>query len=410
MALKEMTVRNAKPREKAYKLSDEKGLYLFIKPNGSKAWRLKYRILGKEKTLSIGLYPDVSLSDARNARDNARKQLADKIDPGLAKQVSKRSAKEAAENSFEMIAREWYTRFSTKWSPSHGERILRRLEKDIFPWLGKRPIAEITAPELLSVLRRMESRGAIETAHRASQNCGQVFRYAIATGRAERDPSNDLKGAIPPAKKKHHASIIKPSAIGELLRAIEGYQGHFVTKCALRLAPLVFVRPGELRHAEWNEFNLATGEWRIPAEKMKMRVMHIVPLSKQAIEILREIRALTGEGKYVFPSVRSSKRAMSENTVLAALRRLGYTSDEMTGHGFRSMASTLLNEQGWNPDAIERQLAHGERNTVRAAYNYAEYLPERKKMMQQWADYLDGLRVNGTVISLTKRASQSDAL
>lgn len=405
MPLKDVTIKNAKPRDKAYKLADEKGLYLYIKPNGSKAWRLKYRFLGKEKTLSIGLYPDVGLSEARNARDNARKQLADKIDPGLAKQVSKRSAKEASENSFEVIALEWYTKFSTKWSPSHGERILRRLEKDIFPWLGKRPIAEITAPELLSVLRRMESRGAIETAHRASQNCGQVFRYAIATGRAERDPSHDLKGAIPPAKKKHHASIIKPSAIGELLRAIDGYQGHFITKCALRLAPLVFVRPGELRHAEWNEFNLATGEWRIPAEKMKMRVTHIVPLSTQAIAIIRELRALTGDGKYLFPSVRSSKRAMSENTVLAALRRLGYTSDEMTGHGFRSMASTLLNEQGWNPDAIERQLAHGERNTVRAAYNYAEYLPERKKMMQQWADYLDSLRVNGTVISLTKRAS-----
>jgi len=398
MALKDVNVKNAKPREKAYKLADEKGLYLYIKPNGSKAWRLKYRFLGKEKTLSIGLYPDVSLSDARNARDNARKQLADKIDPGLAKQVSKRSAREAAENSFEVIAREWFIKYSSKWSPSHGEKILRRLEKDIFPWIGKRPIAEITAPELLSVLRRMENRGAIETAHRASQNCGQVFRYAIATGRAERDPSADLKGAIPPAKKKHHASIIKPGAIGELLRAIDGYQGHFVTQCALRLAPLVFVRPGELRHAEWSEFNLAIGEWRIPAEKMKMRIMHIVPLSKQAIEILRELRSLTGDGKYLFPSVRGSKRPMSENTVLGALRRLGYTGNEMTGHGFRSMASTLLNEQGWNPDAIERQLAHGERNTVRAAYNYAEYLPERKKMMQEWADYLGELTANNKII------------
>jgi integrase len=404
MALKDITIKNAKARDKAYKLADEKGLYLFIKPNGSKAWRLKYRFLGKEKTLSIGLYPDVGLSDARNARDNARKQLADKIDPGLAKQVSKRSSKEAAENSFETIAREWYTKFSSKWSSSHGERILRRLEKDIFPWIGKRPISEIIAPELLNVLRRMESRGAIETAHRASQNCGQIFRYAIATGRAERDPSHDLKGAIPPAKKKHHASIIKPSAIGELLRAIDGYQGHFVTKCALRLAPLVFVRPGELRHAEWDEIKLEEATWRIPAEKMKMRVQHIVPLSKQAIKILREIRVLTGDGKYVFPSVRSPKRAMSENTVLAALRRLGYTSDEMTGHGFRSMASTLLNEQGWNPDAIERQLAHGERNTVRAAYNYAEYLPERKKMMQQWADYLDGLKTGGEIIQIRQRA------
>ncbi len=397
-----MTIRNAKPRDKAYKLTDEKGLYVFIKPNGSKAWRLKYRFLGKEKTLSIGLYPEVTLAEAREARDNARKKLANQIDPGLAKQISKRNAREAAENSFETIAREWYVKFSTKWSPSHGERILKRLEKDIFPWIGQVPISEITAPELLAALRRMESRGAVETAHRAHQNCGQIFRYAIATGRAERDTSNDLKGAIPPAKKKHHASITNPNGIGELLRAIDGYQGQTITKCALRLAPLVFVRPGELRHAEWSEFNLTNAEWRIPAEKMKMRVMHIVPLSKQAIAILQELRPLTGNGKYLFPSVRSSKRPMSENTVLGALRRLGYTSDEMTGHGFRSMASTLLNEQGWNPDAIERQLAHGERNTVRAAYNYAEYLPERKKMMQRWADYLDKLRNQNAIVSLFK--------
>ena len=399
MPLTDVKVKSAKPRDKAYKLTDEKGLYLYIKPNGSKAWRLKYRILGKEKTLSIGLYPDVLLSDARDARDDARKKLKDKIDPGLAKQLRKRIAIEASENSFELIAREWHTKFSSKWSPSHGERILRRLEKDIFPWLGKRPISDIAASELLAVLRRMESRGAIETAHRAHQNCGQVFRYAVATGRAERDPSNDLKGAIPPAKKKHHASITNTNAIGELLRAINGYQGTFVTKCALRLAPLFFVRPGELRHAEWSELNLAKAEWRIPAEKMKMRVTHIVPLSTQAIAILRELRALTGDGKYLFPSVRSAQRPMSENTVLGALRRLGYTGDEMTGHGFRSMASTLLNEQGWNPDAIERQLAHGERNTVRAAYNYAEYLPERKKMMQHWADYLDQLTANVKIIN-----------
>ncbi len=404
MPLKDVTCRNAKPKEKAYKLSDEKGLYLFIKPNGSKLWHLKYRFLGKEKILSIGIYPDVSLSDARNARDKARKLLADNIDPGLAKQVAKRSAKEAAENSFEMIAREWYLKFASKWTPSHGERILRRLEKDVFPWIGKRPITEITAPELLTVLRRIENRGAIETAHRAHQNCGQIFRYAVATGYAERDPSNDLKGAIPPTKQKHHASIINPSAIGELLRAIDGYQGQFITKCALRLAPLVFVRPGELRHAEWTEINFTAKEWRIPAEKMKMRVMHIVPLSKQAIEILQELKALTGNGKYLFPGVRSINRPMSENTVLGALRRLGYTSNEMTGHGFRSMASTLLNEQGWKPDGIERQLAHGERNKVRAAYNYAEYLPERKKMMQHWADYLDKLKKGAEIIVLKQFA------
>ena len=391
MPLKDVTIRSVKPKERAYKLADEKGLFLFVKPNGSKSWRFKYRFAGKEKLLSIGLYPEVSLAYARDARDKARKLLIEKIDPALTKQASKRAAKLTAENSFESIAREWFIKHSSKWTPSHGERIIRRLEKDIFPWLGRRPIIEMTAEELLNTLRRIESRGAIETAHRAHQNCGQVFRYAIATGRAEQDVTLGLRGALPPAKKRHHASIIKPQAIGELLRAISDYQGYFVTKCALRLAPLVFVRPGELRKAEWSEFNFEASEWRIPAEKMKMRVTHIVPLSTQAISILKELRPLTGDGKYVFPSIRSLKRPMSENTVLAALRRLGYDKAEMTGHGFRSMAATLLNEQGWNRDAIERQLAHAERNNVRAAYNYAEYLSERRKMMQHWADYLDKL-------------------
>jgi len=391
MPLKDVTIRSVKPKERAYKLADEKGLFLFVKPNGSKSWRFKYRFAGKEKLLSIGLYPEVSLAYARDVRDKARKLLIEKIDPALTKQASKRAAKLTAENSFESIAREWYIKHSSKWTPSHGERIIRRLEKDIFPWLGRRPIIEMTAEELLNTLRRIESRGAIETAHRAHQNCGQVFRYAIATGRAEQDVTLGLRGALPPAKKRHHASIIKPQAIGELLRAISDYQGYFVTKCALRLAPLVFVRPGELRKAEWSEFNFEASEWRIPAEKMKMRVTHIVPLSTQTISILEELRPLTGDGKYVFPSIRSPKRPMSENTVLAALRRLGYSKAEMTGHGFRSMAATLLNEQGWNRDAIERQLAHAERNNVRAAYNYAEYLPERRKMMQHWADYLDEL-------------------
>ena len=273
----------------------------------------------------------------------------------------------------------------------HTARILHRLEKDIFPWLGSHLINEITAPELLIVLRRVEHRGAIETAHRLCQTCGQVFRYAIATGCADRDISADLRGAIPPIKKRHYASITDPKAIGGLLRAIKSYNGHLVTRCALQLAPLTFVRAGELRKAEWSEFNFEIAEWRIAAHKMKMRATHIVPLSAQAISVLREIRALTGEGKYVFPCLRSPNRPMSENTILAALRRLGYAKDEMTGHGFRSMASTLLNEQGWNRDAIERQLSHSERNQIRAAYNYAEYLSERRKMMQHWADYLDQL-------------------
>lgn len=394
MPLNDVKIRAAKPKEKAYKLADEKGLFLLITSSGSKSWRFKYRIAGKEKLLSIGLYPDVNLAAAREARDKARKLLVEGVDPGIAKQVSKRSAKQSIENSFEAIAREWYAKYSNQWTADHGERILRRLERDIFPWLGRRPISEVTAPELLTTLRRIESRGAVETAHRAHQNCAQVFRYAIATGRAERDPSSDLRGALPPTRQKHHASITDPKAIGELLRAMDNYQGSFVTKCALRLAPLVFVRPGELRRAEWSEFNLEAAEWRIPAEKMKMRVTHIVPLSTQAVAILRELHSYTGDGQYVFPGVRSNKRPMSENTIIAALRRLGYEKDEMTGHGFRSMASTILNEQGWHRDAIERQLAHSERNSVRAAYNYAEHIPERKKMMQSWADYLDGLKEN----------------
>lgn len=394
MALTVIQVKNAKPREKAYKLADEKGLYLLVNPNGSKLWKLKYRFAGIEKKLSLGAYPEVSLATARDTREEAKKQLINNIDPGILKNSIKRSKKLSAENSFEAIAREWHAKFTPKWTKEHGERILIRLEQNIFPWIGRRPIMEVTAPELLSALRRVEDRGAIETAHRILQICGQVFRYGIATGRAERNLSADLAGALAPVKKKHHASITDPIEVGKLLRTINGYEGFFVTKCALQLAPLFFVRPGELRHAEWEEFDFEKAEWRIPAEKMKMREQHIVPLCTQAINILQELKAYTGESKYVFPGVRTTKRPMSENTVLGALRRLGYTSDEMTGHGFRSMASTLLNEQGWNRDAIERQLAHTERNNIRAAYNHAEYLPERRKMMQWWADYLDELCTN----------------
>lgn len=392
MALTVVQVKNAKPREKAYKMADERGLYLLINPNGSKLWKLKYRFTGIEKKLSLGKFPDVTLSDAREARDKARKELANNIDPGILKNSIKRSKQLATENSFEAIAREWHAKFTPKWTKEHGSRILIRLEQNIFPWIGRRPITEVTAPELLSALHRVELRGAHETAHRILQICSQVFRYSIATGRAERNLATDLVGALAPVKKKHHASITDPVEVGKLLRTINGYEGFFVTKCALQLAPLFFVRPGELRHAEWSEFDFENAEWRIPAEKMKMREQHIVPLCSQAITILRELKAFTGEGKYVFPSVRTTKRPMSENTVLGALRRLGYTTDEMTGHGFRSLASTLLNENGWNRDAIERQLAHAERNNIRAAYNYAEYLPERRKMMQWWADYLEKLQ------------------
>jgi integrase len=378
-------------KSQTYKLSDEKGLFLLINANGAKYWRFKYYFAGKEKLLALGVYPEVKLAEARDKRDQARKLLAEQIDPSFAKKITKQNLLLAAENSFEAIATEWHIKFLTTWTEDHAKRIMTRLKGDIFSWLGKRLIAEITAPELLSALRRVEKRGSVDTAHRIMQNCGQIFRYAIATGRAQRDITTDLRGALPPAKKGHLATIVDPKEIGKLLRAFEDYEGYFVTRCALRLAPLVFVRPGELRKAEWSEINFETAEWRISAPKMKMRELHIVPLSKQALAILEELKPLTGGGRYIFPGVNNPNRPMSNNTVTGALRRLGYTSDEMTGHGFRSMASTLLNEQGWNRDAIQRQLAHGERNRIRAAYNYAEYLPERKKMMQHWSDYLQGL-------------------
>ncbi len=400
MALTDPAIRNAKPGNKPRRLFDSGGLYVEVSPSGGKWWRLKYRSNGKEKRLSLGVYPRVGLKEARQRRDSARKLLADGIDPGVARKTSKTASAEAGSNSFEAVAREWFAKFSPNWTPDHADRIIRRFERDMFPWIGGRPIGEVTAPELLAALRRIEGRGAVETAHRVMQNCSQVFRYAVATGRAERDPSGDLRGALPPVKAKHFASLTDPKVIGELLRAVNGYQGSFITQCALKLAPLVFVRPGELRKAEWSEFDLDAAEWRIPAARMKMKAQHIVPLSAQAVAILRELRPLTGRGRYVFPGVRTKDRPMSENTINAALRRLGYTTDQMTGHGFRSMASTLLNEQGWHRDAIERQLAHAERNAVRAAYNYAEHLPERRKMMQAWADYLDGLKTGADVVAI----------
>ncbi|MHB1926157.1 MAG: tyrosine-type recombinase/integrase [Leptospirillum sp.] len=401
MALTDATIRNAKPGEKARKLTDGDGLYIFMTLTGSRLWRYDYRFDGKRKTLSIGAYPGVTLREAREKRDGIRKMIRAGIDPSQAKKAQKDSASGA--DSFESLAREWFSKFSPTWTPSHGERILRRLERDIFPWIGKRPIAEVKAPELLTVLRRIEERGAVETAHRASQNCGQVFRYAVATGRAERDPTGDLRGAIPPTKQTHHASITDPREIGALLRAIDAYEGGLIVRCALRLAPLVFVRPGELRKAQWSEINWDKSEWVIPAERMKMREKHIVPLSRQSLEILRELQPLTGDGKYLFPSPRTSDRPMSDNAILSALRRMGYTGDQMTGHGFRSMASTLLNEQGWHRDAIERQLAHAERDSIRAAYNYAEHMPERRRMMQSWADYLGELRKGGEIIPFMKK-------
>jgi integrase len=390
MPLTVTAVRAAKPQDKTYRLTDEKGLRLDVSPSGGKYWRFKYRFLGKEKLLALGVFPAVSLVDARDARDDARKLLAKGIDPGEQKKAVKRAALVAAANSFEAVALEWLDKNKVKWTARYTTVVENRIRGDLFPALGKRPIAQITAPELLPVLRKMEARGVRETTHRARQDCSHIFRYAIATGRAERDIAADVKGALKPIVTKHHPSITDPDGIGALMRAIEGYEGAIVTKSALMLAPLVFVRPGELRRAEWEEFDLDGAEWRIPAAKMKMRDPHIVPLSTQAVTILRALAPVTGPRGYLFPGVRGRGRCMSENTINAALRRLGYTSDEMTGHGFRSMASTMLNEQGYNRDAIERQLAHSERNGVRAAYNYAEFLPERRLMMQAWATWLDG--------------------
>ena len=399
MPLTDTMVRNAKPGQKAIRLKDDRGLYLEVTPAGGKLWRLRYWLNSRENRISLGVYPDVSLKDARERRDEARKLIANGVDPSKARQEEKAEA--AAEAlTFEHVAREWYERFKPKWSPSHSLDVIQRLEKNVFPSLGPKSIRDIAAPELLAAVRLIEGRGAVESARRILQMCGQIFRYAIATGQADRDIAADLRGSLPPAREKHHASITDPKAVAQLMRAIDGYQGAFMVLCALRLAPLVFVRPGELRHAEWSEIDLDGAEWRIPAPKMKMKEQHIVPLSRQAVAILRELHPLTGAGRYVFPSVRTSARAMSENTVLAALRRLGYTKDEMTGHGFRSMASTLLNELGWNRDAIERQLAHAERNAVRAAYNFAEHLPERRRMMQAWADYLDKLKAGAKVTPL----------
>lgn len=306
-------------------------------------------------------------------------------------------------DSFEYVAREWHSKFKAKWTDDHAGRLLARLENDVFPYIGNRPIDQIDALELLGVMQRMESRGVIDTTHRALQNCGQIFRYGVLTRRCSRDPSGDLRGALTPVKKKHHASITNPKQIAELLRAIDDYQGTFASKCALKLSAFTFCRPGEIRHAEWIEIDISAKQWRIPAEKMKMRQQHIVPLAEQTIELLSRLHEVTGDGKYLFPSERSASRPMSENTVNAALRRMGYSKEEMTAHGFRSMASTRLNEMHFNRDHIERQLAHSEANDVRAAYNHAEYLPERTKMMQSWADYLDGLKAGAQVIPFKKQ-------
>lgn len=404
--LTDTEIRKAKPTEKPQKISDGGGLFLLVTPQGGKLWRLAYRFAGKQKTLAIGEYPAIGLADARTKREEAKKQLANGIDPSMAKRAAKAANQEAASNSFEVIAREWHQTHMANKTEDHAKKTLTNLEKDVFPWLGRMPITNIEAPDVLAVVKRIEQRGANEIAKKAKRSIGQVFRYAIATGRAVRNPVPDLQGAFIPTTVKHHAAITDPIQIGALLRACEGYTGHFATRCALRLSFLVMLRPGEVRKAEWLEIDLERAEWRIPSTKMKMREEHIIPLSRQAIAIFEEIKPLTGTSRFVFPSVRSHARPMSENTITGALRRLGYTGEEMTAHGFRGMASTRLNEAHlFHPDAIERQLAHGEQNSVRAAYNRAQYLPERVKMLQWWADYLDSLKEGAAVVPFQRKSA-----
>jgi integrase len=399
MKLSSVAAKSAKPGEKAYKLADGGGLYLEVYPNGSKMWRLKYRRAGgKETRVSLGPYPSVSIAEARAKREELKKQRREGVDPAVERKLDKVRRQHAEANSFEAVGLEWLDKLGNSVTPAYLKRLRRRFERDLFPYIGKRPIADLDTPELLAALQRIERRGAVDTAHRARAECGALFRYAIATGRARHDVSAALRGALTPHQVEHFPSITKPAEIGALLRALDDYQGTPEVRAALQLAPLVFVRPGELRAAEWSEFDLDGAEWKLPAHKMKMRAPHIVPLSSQAVSVLRQLAAFTGRGTLLFPSVRSRHRPMSENTVNAALRRLGYTREQMTGHGFRSMASTLLHEQGWKHEAIERQLAHAERDEVSAAYNYAEFLPERRKMMQAWGDYLDALRADRRVL------------
>jgi integrase len=399
------TLKAIKPGDARHRLSDGAGLYLllFVK-GGAHGWRLDYTFDGRRKTLSLGTYPTTSLSAARQKAEEAKRMVRAGTDPSAARKqqrhamVRRRQIEKLVDaglpvpDSFEAVAREWYAKHSPSWASSHSDKIFRRLERDVFPWIGARPVTEIKPPEVLQVLKRVEARGAIETTHRVQQNCGQVFRYAVAIGLLESDPSRDLRGALPPWRPEHYPTLTDPRKVGQLLRDIDAYEGAFVTRCAMKLSPMLFVRPGELRRAEWGEINLNGAEWRIPANKMKGRVMHIVPLATQAVAVLRELKPLTGPSGWVFPGNRTNGEPMSENTVNAALRRLGYDRATMTAHGFRGMASTMLHEIGWPSDVVERQLSHAERNTVKAAYNHAEHLPERRRMMQAWADHLDQLR------------------
>jgi integrase len=402
--LTDTAVKTAKPAEKQRAMFDGGGLYLLISPNGGKYWRFKYRFEGNEKLLAFGTYPEITLAKARERRDAARRMVAEGIDPGAVRKAQK-EAKSATADTFEVIAREWIAKNSPAWSASHIKTVTSRLERDVYPIIGNRPLAELKPREMLALLQRVEARGVLETASRIKSYSSQIFRYAVATGRAETDPTAPLKGALSKKTEKHHAALTDPKEVAALLRAIDDFNGTFVVKCALQLAPLFFVRPGELHKAEWIEFDLDAAEWNIPAARMKMKTPHLVPLARQAVTILRELHKLTGSGRYVFPCQRTSDRPMSNIAMLAALRRMGFDKEEMTTHGFRAMARTILDEVlGVRPDFIEHQLAHAVRDPLGRAYNRTAHLAERKKMMQLWADYLDGLKKGAKVIPFKKAA------
>ena len=407
LPLTDMEIKKAKPESKQKTLFDGGGLHLLVTPSGGKLWRFKYRHLGKEKLMSFGSYPEVTLEQARKDRLEARKLISQDIDPIEFRRSHKAFKKELIANTFELIAREWHHKFSSagKWSPGHADDILHRLEKDIFPPIGSRPISEMKPKELLNVLENIASRGALDTAHRLRHHCSMIFRYAIVSGRAERDIAADLREALPSVKNRHLAALTQPTDFAPLLRAIDEYQGSFVVKCALQLMSMLFCRPGELRAAEWCEINFQESIWEIPAERMKMKISHLVPLSKQAISVIKALQPYTGEGKYLFPSHRSPLRCMSDNALNAALRRMGFTKEEATAHGFRASARTMLDEKLHFPVVIiEHQLSHSVRDALGTAYNRTSHLPERVEMMQRWSDYLDGLKTIAKIIPLNNAA------
>jgi integrase len=388
MPLTNLQIQSARPSDKPRKLFDGNGLFLLIQPSASKWWRFKYRFNGKEKLLAIGTFPEISLAAARELRDEARAQVARGVDPCELRKIKKNAKAQAAQNTFASVADEWLAKKSSTWSQGHCARVRKSLENNVYPPLGRRPISEIRALDVLAAIRKIESRGAVETAHRVLSNCGQIMRFAVQTGRAQSDPCINLKGALAPVKTKHLSAVTDPSKVGPLLKKLAGYQGTATVRAALKLAPLVFVRPGELRAARWADIDFATQEWRFRVTKTNTDL--IVPLSTQAVDILEELKALNGESKFVFPGARTIHKPMSENAVLAALRALDIAKDEMSGHGFRAMARTILEEVlGYRPEVLELQLAHAVKDPMGRAYNRTTHLPERKKMMQQWANWLE---------------------